>query len=143
MRAPFAGATTLVGVDTGGTFTDFVLIQDGVIRIHKEVSTPDDPSRSILNGLAALGVLESQMTMVHGSTVATNAVLERKGARVGLITTAGFADALEIGRQTRPRMYGFQMRREGPLVPASLRLEVNERLDERGRALIPLDLASV
>ncbi len=143
MRASFAGATTLVGVDTGGTFTDFVLIQDGVIRIHKELSTPDDPSRSILNGLAALGVLESRMTMIHGSTVATNAVLERKGARVGLITTAGFADVLEIGRQTRPRIYGFEMRREAPLVPAKLRLEVRERLDERGHTLLPLDHASV
>lgn len=143
MRAPFAGVTTLVGVDTGGTFTDFVLIQDGVVRIHKEVSTPDDPSRGILNGLAALGVLESRMTMIHGSTVATNAVLERKGARVGLITTAGFADVLEIGRQTRSRIYGFEMRRTEPLVPAKLRLEVKERLDERGHALLPLDHASV
>ncbi len=133
----------LVGVDTGGTFTDFVLIQDGVIRIYKEVSTPDDPSRAILNGLATLGVVESQMTMIHGSTVATNAVLERKGSRVALITTAGFADILEIGRQTRPRIYGFAMRREPPLVPAKLRLEVRERLDERGYALLPLDHASM
>ncbi|HET9110235.1 MAG TPA: hydantoinase/oxoprolinase family protein [Ktedonobacterales bacterium] len=143
MRAPSAGATTLVGVDTGGTFTDFVLIQDGAVRIHKEASTPDDPSRAILSGLKALGVLGSRMTMIHGSTVATNAVLERKGARVGLITTAGFADVLEIGRQTRPRIYGFEMRREPPLVPAKLRLEVIERLDEQGRALLPLDQASV
>ncbi|HZC06557.1 MAG TPA: hydantoinase/oxoprolinase family protein [Ktedonobacterales bacterium] len=143
MGASSAGATTLVGVDTGGTFTDFVLIQDGAVRIHKEVSTPDDPSRAILNGLTALGVQGSRLTMIHGSTVATNAVLEREGAHVGLITTAGFADVLEIGRQTRPRIYGFEMRREPPLVPARLRLEVNERLDEQGRALTPLDPASV
>lgn len=143
MHAPHEAATALVGVDTGGTFTDFVLIQDGAVRIHKEASTPDDPSRAILNGLTALGVLERLATVVHGSTVATNAVLERTGARVGLITTAGFADALEIGRQTRPRIYGFQMRREPPLVPARLRLEVNERLDEQGRTLLPLDLESV
>jgi len=133
----------LVGVDTGGTFTDFVLIQNGAVRIHKEVSTPDDPSRAILNGLAMLGIAESRMTMIHGSTVATNAVLERKGARVALITTAGFADILEIGRQTRPRIYGFAMRRAAPLVPAQLRLEVRERLDERGHALLPIDHASV
>ena len=143
MRTPSADAVTLVGVDTGGTFTDFVLIQDGAIRIHKEASTPDDPSRAILSGLSALGVLGSRMTMIHGSTVATNAVLERKGARVGLITTAGFADVLEIGRQTRPRIYGFEMRREPPLVPAKLRLEAHERLDEQGRTLVPLDQASV
>ncbi|MDE3230189.1 MAG: hydantoinase/oxoprolinase family protein [Chloroflexota bacterium] len=143
MRAASGGAPILVGVDTGGTFTDFVLIQDGAVRIHKEASTPDDPSRAILNGLATLGVMRSQMTVVHGSTVATNAVLERKGARVGLITTAGFADVLEIGRQTRPRIYGFSMRRVDPLVPAERRLEVRERLDERGRALLPLDQASV
>ena len=143
MRAPFADDTILVGVDTGGTFTDFVLLQDGAVRIHKEVSTPDDPSRAILNGLAALGVVESRMTVIHGSTVATNAVLERMGARAALITTAGFADVLEIGRQTRPRIYGFEMRRAAPLVPAKLRLEVRERLDERGHTLLPLDPASV
>lgn len=143
MSAPSEGAPLLVGVDTGGTFTDFVLIQDGAVRIHKEVSTPDDPSRAILHGLATLGIVESQMTVIHGSTVATNAVLERKGARVALITTAGFADILEIGRQTRPRIYGFEMRRAAPLVPAKLRLEVRERLDERGHALLPLDQASM
>jgi N-methylhydantoinase A len=143
MSAPPEGAPLLVGVDTGGTFTDFVLIQDGAVRIHKEVSTPDDPSRAILNGLATLGIVESQMTVIHGSTVATNAVLERKGARVALITTAGFADILEIGRQTRPRIYGFEMRRAAPLVPAKLRLEVRERLDERGHALLSLDQTSM
>lgn len=143
VTAPSEGAPLLVGVDTGGTFTDFVLIQDGAVRIHKEVSTPDDPSRAILNGLATLGIAGSHMTVIHGSTVATNAVLERKGARVALITTAGFADILEIGRQTRPRIYGFEMRRAAPLVPAKLRFEVRERLDERGHALLPLDPASV
>jgi N-methylhydantoinase A len=143
MAAPSVGAPALVGVDTGGTFTDFVLIQDGAVRIHKELSTPDDPSRAILNGLAALGILASPMAMIHGSTVATNAVLERKGARVALITTEGFADILEIGRQTRPRIYGFAMSRAEPLVPANLRLEARERLDERGQVLTPLDPASV
>jgi len=143
MSEPVVSATTIVGIDTGGTFTDFVYIQDDNVRIHKELSTPDDPSRAILAGLAVLGALDHPTSVVHGSTVATNAVLEHKGARVGLITTVGFADVLEIGRQTRPRMYGFQMRREAPLVPASLRLEVNERLNERGHTLAPLDLASV
>ena len=109
MSEPVVSVTTIVGIDTGGTFTDFVYIQGDDVRIHKELSTPDDPSRAILDGLAALGALNHPTSVVHGSTVATNAVLEHKGARVGLITTAGFADALEIGRQTRPRMYGFQM----------------------------------
>ena len=143
MRAPSAGVPAIVGVDTGGTFTDFVLVQDGAVRIHKELSTPDDPSRAILSGLVALGALERPLTVAHGSTVATNAVLERTGARTALITTEGFADVLEIGRQTRPRIYGFAMRREEPLVPSNLRLEVRERLDERGHARTPLDPASV
>ncbi len=133
----------LVGVDTGGTFTDFVLIQNGQVRVHKVLSTPDDPARAILQGLADLGVERDLTALVHGSTVATNAVLERKGARTGLITTAGFRDVLEIGRQTRPKLYDLRVQKEPPLVPRSLRVEVVERLDERGGVLVPLDLASV
>lgn len=133
----------LVGVDTGGTFTDFVLVRDGEVRVHKVLSTPDDPARAILRGLADLGVGQDLTALVHGSTVATNAVLEWKGARTGLITTAGFRDVLEIGRQTRPKLYDLRVVKEPPLVPRSLRVEVVERLDERGRVMIPLDLASV
>lgn len=133
----------LVGVDTGGTFTDFVLVQDGGVRVHKVLSTPDDPSRAILRGLADLGVEGDLSALVHGSTVATNAVLERKGARTGLITTAGFRDVLEIGRQTRPKLYDLRVEKEPPLVPRALRLEVAERLDERGGVLVPLEPASV
>jgi hypothetical protein len=77
-------AELFVGVDTGGTFTDLVLLQEGEIRVHKVLSTPDDPSRAILQGLSDLGVRENLSTLVHGSTVATNAVLEHKGVRTGL-----------------------------------------------------------
>jgi N-methylhydantoinase A len=133
----------LVGVDTGGTFTDIVLLQEGKIRIHKVLSTPDDPASAILQGLAQLGVAQSLDVLVHGSTVATNAVLEHKGAVTGLITTAGFRDVLEIGRQTRPKLYAINVQKVPPLVPRSLRLEVNERLNELGEVLVELDEASL
>lgn len=134
---------SFVGVDTGGTFTDLVLLQEGKIRVHKILSTPDDPSRAILQGLANLSAVENLDALVHGSTVATNAVLERKGVRTGLITTAGFRDVLEIGRQTRPKLYDLRVQKEPPLVPRALRIEVIERLNELGEVLIPLDEASL
>ena len=84
----------LAGVDTGGTFTDIVLLRDGKLRVHKVLSTPGDPSRAIIDGLRQLDALEGLQVLVHGSTVATNAVLERKGVPTGLITTAGFRDVL-------------------------------------------------
>jgi N-methylhydantoinase A len=136
-------AELFVGVDTGGTFTDLVLLQGGTIRIHKVLSTPDDPSQAIVEGLTTLGVRESLSALVHGSTVATNAVLEHKGVRTGLITTAGFRDVLEIGRQTRPKLYDLKVQKELSLVPRSLRLEVVERLNERGEVMTPLDEASL
>jgi len=132
-----------VGVDTGGTFTDLVLLQEGKIRVHKILSTPDDPSQAILQGLANLRMAENLHALVHGSTVATNAVLERKGVRTGLITTAGFRDVLEIGRQTRPKLYDLRVQKEPPLVPRALRFEVIERLNELGEVLIPLDETSL
>jgi N-methylhydantoinase A len=132
----------LVGVDTGGTFTDFV-VQDGTrLRVHKVLSTPEDPARAILQGVDELGV-DAARALIHGSTVATNVVLEQKGARTALITTAGFRDVLEIARQTRPTLYDLRVERDPPLVPRQLRLEVTERLDERGNVLIELDDHSV
>ncbi len=132
-------ASVLAGVDTGGTFTDIVLLQDGKLHVHKVLSTPDDPSRAILNGLTQLDAMGELQVLVHGSTVATNAVLERKGVPTGLITTAGFRDVLEIGRQTRPKLYDLRVRKVPPLVPRSERVEVIERLNERGEVLIALD----
>src|SRR5260221_4176955 len=134
---------SFAGVDTGGTFTDLVLLQEGKIRVHKILSTPDDPSKAIIQGLANLRMAETLHALVHGSTVATNAVLERKGVRTGLITTAGFRDVLEIGRQTRPKLYDLRVQKEPPLVPRALRFEVIERLNELGEVLIPLDETSL
>jgi N-methylhydantoinase A len=134
---------TLAGVDTGGTFTDLVLLRAGKLIVHKVPSTPDDPSRSILEGLDALAARGELAVMVHGSTVATNAVLERKGVATGLITTAGFRDVLEIGRQTRPKLYELRVQKEPPLVPRSRRVEVVERLNERGEIMIALNEESL
>lgn len=138
----------ILGVDTGGTFTDFYLIaDDGAVTVHKRPSTPGDPARAIMEGvddlIASLGLIASGLEVVHGSTVATNAIIERRGARTGLITTRGFADVLAIGRQVRPRLYDLSPRREPPLVPEELRLEATERLDHRGNVLSPLDPAEV
>lgn len=134
---------TLVGVDTGGTFTDIVLLREGKLSVFKVLSTPDDPSRAILDGLGQLDAIQDLRVLVHGSTVATNAVLERKGVTTGLITTAGFRDVLEIGRQTRPKLYDLRVQKVPPLVPRELRVEVTERLNERGEVLTQLDEQSL
>ena len=109
-----------IGVDTGGTFTDFMLLDDERLVIHKVLSTPDNPARAVLQGLRHLLPALSGVNIVHGSTVATNALLERKGARTALITTRGFEDVLEIGRQTRPDLYDPFVTKLPPLVPARL-----------------------
>ena len=126
------------GVDVGGTFTDLVVVADGRMTVSKVLSTPDDPSRGVLQGLASVGV-EHADAIVHGSTVATNAILERRGARTALITTAGFRDVLEIGRQDRPHLYAIEPVREPPLVPRELRREARERIDYKGETVRPLD----
>jgi len=131
----------LVGVDVGGTFTDFVALTDGEIRIHKLPTTPDDQSRAIVQGLRDLAI--DAADIVHGMTVATNALLERNGARTALLTTMGFADVLVIGRQNRPHIYHLHQTRPDPMVEEAWRLEINERLDHEGRVLTPLDEAQV
>ena len=105
------------GVDIGGTFTDLVLSDRGRLRIHKLLSTPHNPARSMLEGLEAItpGGTAALTQVAHGSTVATNAILERKGARSALITTAGFRDVLFIGRQERPMLYDLH-----PTIPAAI-----------------------
>ncbi len=123
-----------LGVDIGGTFTDFVLFQDNKLIIHKLLSTRQDPSTALLRGVEEMGV-GAEVDVVHGSTVATNAILEKKGARTALITTKGFRDVLEIGRQVRPKLYDFMVQREPPLVPRRWRFEISERVDYTGRAL--------
>jgi N-methylhydantoinase A len=133
--------SSILGVDIGGTFTDFFLWQDGRLSIYKRPSTPQDPSQAVLLGLEETGWRPEEV--VHGSTVATNAVLERKGARTALVTTRGFRDVLAIGRQTRPSLYDLEPRRPPPIVPDDLRFEVDERLDFQGRALRALDPSEV
>src|SRR5882724_5245606 len=115
-----------VGVDTGGTFTDLVAA-DG--RVVKVLSTPGDPGRALREGLAALDGRGAPALLAHGTTVATNALLERRGARVALVTTEGFADVIEIGRQDRPSLYDIWADRPTPLVPRELRFEVGGRLE--------------
>ncbi len=124
----------LVGVDVGGTFTEFVLAQGTALRVHKLPSTPDDPSRAVLRGLRELGIGPGA-DIVHGSTVATNALIERKGARTALVTTAGFEDVLEIGRQERESLYDFLVTRPEPLVPAERRFGVHERVGSEGQVV--------
>jgi N-methylhydantoinase A/oxoprolinase/acetone carboxylase beta subunit len=127
-----------IGVDTGGTFTDLVLLNDDGLHVHKVRSTPDDPARGILGGIEELTTGAPVADVVHGSTVATNAVLERKGARVGLLVTAGFEDVLRIGRQTRPELYNLMVPPRIPLVDPGLTRGVSERVAADGSVLIPL-----
>lgn len=126
-----------VGVDTGGTFTD-VVGADG--RIAKVLSSRVDPAAAVRAGVDAIG---GGATLAHGTTVATNAVLERRGGRVALVTTAGFADVIEIGRQHRPSLYDPFVDRPAPLVPRALRFEVAGRLSPDGSELEPLDVEGV
>jgi len=131
-----------MGIDTGGTFTDFVALDERGLTVHKLRTTPDDPSRAILDGIQHLAA-GAGADIVHGSTVATNAVLERKGARVALIATAGFEDVLRIGRQTRAELYNFFLPLPRPIVDPDLTFGVEERLDASGDVIIPLDEAAL
>ena len=123
----------VTGIDVGGTFTDFAVLRDGRISVFKLPSTPADPSQAMLQGIDDLEVGDS--VFVHGSTVATNALLELKGGRTALITTDGFQDVLEIGRQTRPELYNLMVERTPVLVPPGLRFGLKERVDYTGAVL--------
>ncbi len=125
-----------VAIDTGGTFTDCVWVdENGRLAMLKLFSTPADPSRAIVEALKKVGH-DGETTLLHGTTVGTNTLLERKGARLALITTAGFEDAIEIGRQARPKLYDFFFDRVEPLVPAELRFGIEERTASDGQILI-------
>ena len=133
--------TIRVGIDTGGTFTDFVVAHGSRITAFKTASTPHNPAHAILEGVARIladgEVIASEI--VHGTTVATNALLERKGARIALITTKGFEDVIEIGRQARPELYNLMVTRPAPIVPRQLRFGVSERVGPDGSIITPLD----
>ena len=135
----------IVGIDVGGTFTDLFYSGDATRphRILKVPSTPHDPSLGLLDSLQAAGLGAHELAAIlHGTTIATNAVIERKGARCALVTTTGFRDILELGRRDRPTMYGLEGAHE-PLVPRDLRFEVDERLDHEGAVITPLDLGQL
>lgn len=137
-----------VGVDIGGTFTDIFLLSESgdKVAIGKVLTTPRNPAEAVVNGLRELlaeqNILPETVThLVHGTTLITNAIIERKGVKTGLITTKGFRDALEIGRERRYDIYDISLENPEPLVPRFLRREVTERLDNTGQVLIPLDPA--
>lgn len=126
-----------IGVDIGGTFTDFIAFDRVEVRIHKVLSTPQNPAEAVLRGLSEVVGADEAKEVVHGSTVATNALLERKGAKTALITTEGFEDVLEIGRQIRPQIYNLFVEKPAPLVPASRRFGIPERTLPTGEILKP------
>jgi N-methylhydantoinase A len=140
------GNPSRIGVDIGGTFTDLVWVDEatGAVRVGKLLTTPKDPSQAVEEGVVTLlheagGTTASVRALIHGTTLATNALIERKGARVGLLTTAGFRDAVEIGREGRYDMYDLFIDPPVPLVPRHLRVEVDERVRADGSILRPLD----
>jgi N-methylhydantoinase A len=126
--------TLRIAIDTGGTFTDCVWIDRGRIHLLKVFSTPTDPAQAIAEAILQI-TREASVILLHGTTVGTNAILQRKGARVALVTTSGFEDAIEIGRQARPKLYDFFFDRVEPLVPSELRFGITERTDCEGRML--------
>ena len=137
-----------IGVDIGGTFTDLVCIDDtGCLHTAKTPSTPDDPSRGVLEGLSLLAermaltlqaMLPATGLFIHGSTVATNLVVERKGAELGLITTAGFRDVIELRDGSKQNRYNIRMAPPDPLIERPKRLEVEERVNSKGEVEKPV-----
>jgi N-methylhydantoinase A len=131
---PQRPTTLRIAIDTGGTFTDCVWIDRGRVRLLKVFSTPANPAQAIAEAIQEIAPSAS-VTLLHGTTVGTNAILQRKGARVALVTTKGFEDAIEIGRQARPKLYDLFFEKVAPLVPASLRFGIAERTDSAGKIL--------
>ncbi len=141
-------ATARLAVDIGGTFTDLALEHDGQRRTVKVLTTPAAPEQGVLNGVTAILAEAGQAAadvaiVIHGTTLATNALIERKGARTALITTEGFRDVLALGNESRYDQYDLNIVLPEPLVPRAWRLTVPERLDNEGHVLLPLDEASV
>jgi N-methylhydantoinase A len=139
------GGSTVAGVDVGGTFTDLILIdgESGGVKVAKIPTTLDNQAFGVVRALDATGRPISDIDLiVHGTTTTTNAVLERRLAKTGMITTAGFRDVIELGRRTRPNAYGMSGQFT-PLIPRNLRLEVDERVEASGTVRAPLDEAGM
>jgi len=140
-------ATAFLGIDTGGTFTDFVLREAATVRVHKVLSTPGAPQDAILTGIKEMGlqarVAAGQVMIIHGTTVATNAALEGKGVRTAYITNKGLKDVLLIGRQTRQQLYQLTPTRPKTPFDEQLMLEVNTRLDAQGKLIEPLTVTDL
>ena len=139
-----------IGIDVGGTFTDFLLtLDDGTSEIYKVLSTPEDPSIGVMNGLNEMAenkglpmneFIKKVDTIVHGTTVTTNAVLTYNGAKTGLITTKGFRDILETGNEIRYDLYDLNIEQPMPLVPRRYRLGISDRINSRGEIVKPLEM---
>src|SRR4051794_8643690 len=139
-----------LGIDIGGTFTDFALVsgKGRRVAVHKQLTTPHDPAEAVLTGTRATlrkaGRAASEITeIVHGTTLVTNALIERRGARTGMLVTNGFRDLLDIGREGRYDLFDLRIRFAEPLVPRLWREEVPERLRHDGSVLLPLDEEAV
>ena len=139
-----------LGFDIGGTFTDFVMVnqETGVTFLHKCLTTPKDPSIAVSNGMKSIlksaGINGNEIEIaIHGTTLITNALIERKGAHTGMITTSGFRDVLEMGTEVRYDIYDLFLEKPEPLVPRKWRYEVGERLDNNGNIVTPLDVNSI
>ena len=135
-----------IGIDVGGTFTDFTLLneEDGSVHFHKVASTPHDPSAAIEHGISELlqtyKIAPEDIGHIgHGTTVATNLIIERRGALTGLITTKGFRDVIEIGRQVRPHLFDYTVVKPPPLAARQHRIEVSERIAANGDVVTALD----
>ncbi len=134
-----AASTRVLAVDTGGTFTDLLLLEEGRLRILKVPSTPSDPAAAVLAGTDEIAGERPLRLLLHGSTVGTNALLEGEGARVLLVTNRGFEDVIEIGRQNRPQLYALVGHRRPPLVDRDDRIGIAGRMGPDGREIVPLD----
>src|SRR5438874_5669674 len=132
--APLRIVPLRIAIDTGGTFNDCVWVEGGRLRLLKVFSTPADPSQAIVNALRKIGSRDDWI-LLHGTTVGTNTLLQRKGARVVFVTTAGFEDSIEIGRQARPKLYDFFFDRIPPLVAGDMRFGIPERTSFDGKIL--------
>ncbi len=132
-----------IAIDSGGTFTDCIWLQASTLRILKVFSTPADPAEAIAGAVRKIAGDSQDIVVLHGTTVGTNTLLQRKGARVAFVTTAGFEDSIEIGRQHRPKLYDFFFEKDPALAPSELRFGVDERVSAEGTILRAPDKASL